>query len=181
MRGGYGQQPYQQDPYGQQPYGYGSRPAVATGRRVARIVLRIIGAIFLLIGLIFLPVSGCVRSVTDELAKARTAETTGTVVDIDEQTSTDSDGDVHTSRYPVLRFEDGDHVEHEGTQTVSTREYRVGEEVTVNYDPHDPDGNFMIAEDEGFAQGMFIIFAAVGGVIGFIGLVLLVVSFLIRR
>lgn len=203
MQGGYGQQqPYQgerqmyggQPPYGEQrPYGgYGQPPYPqgypqtpfnprSSGRRVVRILLRVAGIIFMCVGLLMLPVSGCVRSAADGLAEARTAETTGTVVRIDERTTTDSDGDRHTSRYPVLRFEDGDHVQHEETQTVSTRTYQIGETVTVKYDPHNPSGNFMIAGDEGFVQGAFMIFVVMGGVFALIGTIFLIVSFAIRK
>ena len=210
MQGGYGQQqqqqPYQQPyqgerqmyggqpPYGgQQPHGgYGQPPHPqgypqgpadprSSSRRIVRILLRIVGIIFMCIGILMLPVSGCVRSAADGLAEARTAETTGTVVRIDERTTTDSDGDRHTSRYPVLRFEDSDHVQHEETQTVSTRTYQIGETITVKYDPHNPSGNFMIAGDEGFVQGAFMIFVVMGGAFALIGAVLLIVSFAIRK
>lgn len=152
-----------------------------TGRRVARILLRVVGIIFTCVGLLMFLIAGGMRSTMDALAEARTAEATGTVVRIDVRTTTDSDGDRQTSRYPVLRFEDGDHVQHEGTQNVSTREYQVGEAVTVKYDPHDPSGNFMIAEDEGFAQGAFMIFVFLGAVFALIGVPLLVVSFVVKR
>ena len=98
-------------------------------------------------------------------------------MDVDVVTHTDSDGDRTTSYYPILEFEDSDHVPHRGRQGVSSGRYEVGEKVEIKYDPRDPEGNLLMSRDEGTAGLVTTIFVAMGAIFAIIGIIVIIISF----
>lgn len=140
--------------------------------------VRIVGLVFLLMGLLLGGIGLVVRHVSTDMSEARTATAEATIVDVEARTHTDSDGDTTTSYYPVLEFEDADHVTHRGTQNVSSGHYDVGDKAEVKYDPRDPEGNLLITRDEGTVGLIMVIILIMAGIFAIVGLVLSVVSFL---
>lgn len=139
---------------------------------------RIVGLVFLLNGLLFGGIGLVMRQVNADASAARTATAEATIVDVEARTHTDSDGDVTTSYYPVLEFEDADHVTHRATQNVSSGRYDVGTKTEVRYDPRDPEGNLVMTRDEGAVGLITTILVIMGGIFAVVGLVLSVVAFL---
>lgn len=148
------------------------------GRRTTspRFALRFAGGVFVLVGIIFVAVTPLISMGADK----RTATAEATIVDVEERTSTDSDGDRSTSYYPVLQFEDSDHVTHTGTQNVSSGGYDVGDVVEVQYDPMDPEGNLIMTRDVGTLHLLETIFKIGGGFFIFLGIALYVGSLFAR-
>lgn len=144
-------------------------------RRVAR-PGRFVGGVLAVIGLIFVLVGVSVSVVVGREAKARTAETTGTITDIEVREWIDSDGDHRKSYDITVRFEDDDHVEYETQTKVGSSGHHEGDVVNIVYDPRDPAGNCTLASDNGFGRLFGIIFGSVGGVLAVVGIALLIVA-----
>lgn len=135
-----------------------------------------IGIVFALFGLVFAIVGVVLSSVEGGRAQARTATAEATIVDLEARTSTGRKGRRHTSYYPVLEFEDSDHMTHRGTQNVSSGHYEVGDVVEVRYDPMDPEGNLIMVANEGATDVFLWVFCGLGAIFFIVGIILLGVS-----
>lgn len=162
--------------YGQGPYGPYGRRRWLTGR----FVLRLVGGIFAAIGIGFLLIGLLGGSFSEKQAAKRTATAQGLIVDVEERTSRDSDGYTSTSYFPVIEFEDSDHVRHRATQNVSSGRYQVGASVEVQYEPTDPEGNFVMTDDADTSGFLATFFSIFGGVFALLGLILFIVSLFVR-
>ncbi|MDV6013311.1 DUF3592 domain-containing protein [Haloechinothrix sp. LS1_15] len=120
--------------------GYGVRASRGLSRRAQRVV----PLVFTGLGVMLLIGAVVVALLLGRGAADRTASTTAVVVEVTERTSQsrDSDGNTRTSTTycPVVEYTvDGETFTHESAVCTGSREgNRVGDELTVNYDPADP-------------------------------------------
>lgn len=142
-------------------------------------VLKIIGFVLILGGLIMLLVSGIAFFSARNFIRD-SAVTTGTVVDLilEDSISSDDSGPVY---YPVVSFmtNDGETVEFKASYGSNPPRHSRGEKIKVRYDPYDPYGARL---DSFFALwGIPVIFGVIGFVIIDAGITMLVVSALSTR
>lgn len=150
-----------------------------TEDRVARWVMRGFGLMMLLCA----AVTFMMFSDENKQADHRTATATATVVDVKIETSVDDDGNEEETRYPVLRFEDGDHVEHTGTSTIPDDKTGVGDSVDITYDPWAPEENLATAsrDTQGERRVRFFLTLVMAVGFGIVGTLLMVGSFSVGR
>lgn len=139
-----------------------------------------IGIFLMLFGALFVGIGFFVwQDNRSFVSKAATAE--GIVVEMRSRTSRDSDGDVSTTYYPVVRFqpEFGEPITFAANFSTNPPEYRVEDRVTVYYNPSDPtDARLSSA---GLSVWLPLIFGIVGGVAFVVGLIVLLVGISARR
>lgn len=102
-------------------------------------VMGFVGVLVLFVGLVGLYL--IIKNVMQDLAFERTAiAITGTMIKIDQNTTTDDDGVSSTGYYPVFEYEINQKT-YQTTSNVSLGEdnYEIGEEVPILIDPEDPE------------------------------------------
>lgn len=134
--------------------------------------------VFLIIGFVFLWLSGLTFSRTDHLAKVCTEETKGKIVEIIQKIVTSRTGSVRTTRmeyYPRVRFTRGGKIYTVTSgMTVPKDKYKRGQKITFMINPDDP--------SELYLDGQLNTYSAVGWLIfGFSALCFLISTILFRR
>ena len=134
--------------------------------------------VFLIIGFVFLWLSGLTFSRTDHLAKVCTEETEGKIVEIIQKIVTSRTGSVRTTRmeyYPRVRFTRGGKIYTVTSgMTVPKDKYKRGQKVTFMINPDDP--------SELYLDGQLNTYSAVGWLIlGFSAVSFLVAAILFRK
>jgi len=133
---------------------------------------RLVGGIFLLIGLIFLPIAGFLF-LQDARFAGNAATGDGQVLRFDSVTTRDSDGYRTTSHRAVISFTDHNGRRQEFREQVNTSppRFSVGDKVTVLYDPANP----AAARVDDFWARKFLptMFLALGGIMAVVGAIFL--------
>ena len=128
-----------------------------------KIIVIIVGILFAAIG-IFLFISG------KNQEKRCTVETVGTVIEIIEDISTDSDGDETHSYYPVIEYKVGDKIISKKSSTGSNpSKYHVNDKIAILYNPDKID-EYIIKGDK-TSNILGIAFAVAGSIVAIIGIV----------
>ena len=128
-----------------------------------KIFVILFGIIFAGIG-IFLLING------NELKKRCTAETVGTVVEIVREESTDSDGDMEYTYYPIIEYKAGDSViNRKSSAGSSSSKYNVNDKVDILYNPNKAE-EFIIKGDNS-SNILGIIFIVVGIIVAIFGVI----------
>ena len=121
---------------------------------------RLTGAI---IGIIFVIIGIFVLVTYSNAKKTQTAETIATIIRIDSEIQTDSDGFDTRWYYPVVKYSVNDE-EYEkrlpDSGSTNSTEYKEGEEVAISYNPDKPDEFSKKGSKGGLIGG--IIFIAMG-------------------
>ena len=139
--------------------------------------------ILMVVSIVFIAVGICIQIRRAWLSKSCTAQTEGTVVDIEERISisSSSDGDsrgfgrsshtVETVYYhPVFQYEaDGQTITNTSSFGRTPAKFVIGQQVTVFYDPDNVE-KYFVAEDKGAAK-FGLIFAVAGGVFAAVGVI----------
>ncbi len=122
----------------------------------------IVGIIFLAVG-IFLFVRGKNRE------KNCTAETVGTIIEIKEDTSTDTDtGRITYVYYPIIEYKAGESmVRRQGENGSSNPNYKVNDKINILYNPNNIE-EFMIKGDNS-SNIVAIIFVILGAAVVILG------------
>lgn len=129
--------------------------------------LNFCGAIFALVGLIFL-ISGIVTTISDINFKNNAEQTQGEIIDI-ERESYRSHGKTRTHHYVTIGYTvDGEYYERELSQYNSGM--YVGKELTVYYDPDEP-GNSKIS-----SHVFQVVFIGMGGLFFVLGMTFIMVN-----
>ena len=140
----------------------------------------LIGVLFIGIG-IFILVSGNAK------IKRCTKETVGTVVDIKEEYSKDSDGDIKYTYYPVIRYEAGGRTITKQSSSGSSSssklsvgggitlsanhsKYSINDSITVLYNPDDVE-EFIIEGEKNNSSIVGIIFIVLGSIATIFGII----------
>jgi hypothetical protein len=138
-------------------------------------VITIVAVILLLIGSIFLIVDGFVfKSTADFLSRAKSVS--GTVVNLVEHISEDSDHNTSITYRPEVKFitEQGKAILFRSTTGSNPPSYKISQQVKVLYDPANPQD----AQIDAFFDlwGLFVIFGFLGGILSAIGVVAIILS-----
>ena len=121
----------------------------------------IIGIVFLAVG-IFMFVKGNAQ------AKRCTEEAVGKVVEMHEDVSTDSDGQITYTYYPIIEYTAGDKTVSKQSDTGSSN-YKINDSVTILYNPDNVE-EYVIKGDN--SSNIFgIAFIALGAVTLVIGII----------
>lgn len=123
----------------------------------------------LIVGLIFLVVGGFMFFRNKSLAENCTVEAEATVVDMREDITSEGDG-IRYMYYPIIEYKAGDDTV-SGTlnEGSSTPAYRIGETLTILYNPNNTQ-EFLVKGSSGTLFSL--IFAGIGVVITVVGIVL---------
>ncbi len=134
----------------------------------------IVGVVFFLFGSIFEGVGIIVMMRTRQFI-AGSQKVHAEVVSVEENTSTDSDGDETTTYRPTVRFQTLDGQTHEARTyySASNYDYDVGTTLTVLFKPGEENVRIPGGMNQYFMPGMFI---GMGGLFAMIGLGLLVLG-----
>ena len=125
--------------------------------------------IVIVLSLLFLGIGIYTIKTSNAKAERCTEETSGVVVNVIEETSKDSDGNISRHYYPVLEYQVGEEIAHEKYSVGSgnSSKYRVGDEIDILYNPSNNE-EFIIKGDStlkilGYAfTGMGALFAILG-------------------
>ncbi|MBP3765678.1 MAG: DUF3592 domain-containing protein [Bacilli bacterium] len=127
----------------------------------------------LIVGIIFIIVGAVLFIKNDYLTKNCTEETIATVVDMHEELDTTSDDVTRYLYYPIIEyFASGKKVEVKMDSASSTPAYRIGEKVTILYNPKKT--NEFIIKGDKMSNIFSIGFMGLGVVVTIFGIVLLV-------
>lgn len=140
----------------------------------------LVGSIFTLVGTVFLIVGIAVGASTMSFLDSA-ERTDGTVIELTERTSTDSDGSSSTAWYPTIEFTTpyGETISFVGSTGSNPPAHDVGDEVPVAYDPDNPSDAKLSAFLSLYL--LPLIFGGIGVVFTPIGIGLLVVGIRKRR
>ena len=149
------------------------------GEKMKKILVILTGIVFVVIG-IFVTVR--------ENAKIKrcSVETVGTVVEIKEEWSTDSEGENYLTYYPVIRYQAGDMtVTKQSTSSASNdstlsvggivvtshkSKYNVNDSITVFYNPDNIE-EFMIKDEKKTNTILAIVFIGLGALATILGII----------
>lgn len=127
----------------------------------------------LIVGVIFIIVGAFLFIKNDYLTKNCTEETTATVVDMHEELDTTSDNVTRYLYYPIIEYmAHGKKVEAKMDNGSSTPAYRIGEKVTILYNPNKT-SEFIVKGDK--MSNIFSIgFMCLGVLITIYGIIMLI-------
>ena len=128
-----------------------------------KIIVVLVGVLFLAVG-IFMLAQG------NDLAKRCTAETMGTVINLEKEESTDSDGYISYTYYPIFEYQVGEKtISQKGRMGSSNPKYHINDTVELLYDPDKPE-DFVIKGDKS-SNLMGIIFIVAGVALVAVGVI----------
>ena len=117
--------------------------------------------VVLIIGLIFLGVGIYMYFENQRLVRVCTVERVATVVEMEKEESTDSDGYSSTIYYPVIEYEVNNDTQYARMRTGSSNpEYKIGDKVTILYNPDQ--SNEILVKGEKTLDIFTIIFLVAG-------------------
>ena len=125
--------------------------------------------IVIIVGLLFAAVGIYILKSGEDKVKRCTVEAVGTVVEIQEETTTDSDG-TSITYHPVLSYKvEGKTIKSKSPVGTSNKKYNVNENVDILYNPNKPE-EFIIKGDKSL-NIMGIIFVILGTLCAVAGIV----------
>ncbi|MCH5157506.1 MAG: DUF3592 domain-containing protein [Clostridiales bacterium] len=135
--------------------------------------LKLPGALFLLIGIIFVVAGVIVLKQGDSLAKRCTEETIGTVVEIISERSYSSDNQFTYTYYPVIEYQVGERtISQKSRSGQDPPKYKVGQQVEIYYNPNNVE-EYIIKEDS-TTKILGIGFIVIGSIAAAVGAYLLI-------
>ena len=124
----------------------------------------------IIVGIIFLGAGIFLFIKSDNLAKNCTKEAEAIVVEMDEELSTDSDGNTSFLYYPVIEYKAGDkEVKQKMDSGSSNPAYNIGDKLTILYNPNKIDE--FIVKGEKSSKIFSYALIAVGALITIYGVV----------
>ena len=127
-----------------------------------KIFVILFGIIFIVVG-IFLLING------KQKAKRCTEEIIGTIVEIKEETSTDTNGVIEYTYYPIIEYQVGEKTITKQSSTGSnTSKYNLNDKIDLLYNPNNIE-EFIIKGDKS-SNYIGIVFIVLGTITFFVGL-----------